>query len=235
VFAGLRPLVGPTGATDTARLSRRHVIEAPAPGLTTIAGGKYTTYRAMAADGVDTAAREFPGLPASSTARIPLCGAERFAAARAHSADYAAALRADPAAVARLLHRYGDRVDEVLTLCAQREELRNPLAGAPAHLAAEIVHACTHEGALHLEDVLERRTRLAINRADRALDVAAEVAALMAGALGWSEEQTAQELAAFERRVAALRAGEAQPDDARALEAYRAVLAGGQIPAGVRQ
>jgi glycerol-3-phosphate dehydrogenase len=233
VFAGLRPLVGPAGATDTTRLSRRHVVEAPAPGLTTIAGGKYTTYRAMAADAVDAAARDFPGLAPSSTARIPLCGAARFIVARAHAADHATALGTDPAAVVRLLHRYGDRVDELLALCAQREDLRRPLAGAPAHLAAEIVHACTHEGALHLEDVLERRTRLAINRADRAVGVAGEVAALMASALGWSEKQTAQELAGFERRVAALRAGETQPDDARALEAYRSVLSGAQTPAGM--
>jgi glycerol-3-phosphate dehydrogenase len=235
VFAGLRPLVGAAGATDTTRLSRRHVVEAPVPGLTTIAGGKYTTYRAMAADAVDGAAREFPGLAASSTARIPLCGAERYAEVRAQCAGHAATLGIDPAGVARLLHRYGDRVEELLALCAEREELRRPLSGAPAHLAAEVVHACTHEGALHLEDVLERRTRLAITRADRAVGVAGEVAALMASALGWSEERRAEELAAFARRVAAARAGEAEPDDARALAAYRSVLAGGQMPAGVRR
>jgi glycerol-3-phosphate dehydrogenase len=232
VFAGLRPLVGTATGTETTRLSRRHVVEAPAPGLTTIAGGKYTTYRAMAADAVDAAAREFPGLAPSSTARIPLCGADRYADVGAHRAEHAAALRSDPAVVTRLLHRYGDRVEELLALCAEREELRRPLAGAPAHLAAEVVHACTHEGALHLEDVLERRTRLAITRADRALGVAGEVAALMASALGWSEERTAQELSSFQRRVAALRAGEAEPDDARALEAYRAVLSGRETPAG---
>ncbi len=50
VFAGLRPLVGSGPAsTDTTRLSRRHVVETPIPGLTTIAGGKYTTYRVMGA------------------------------------------------------------------------------------------------------------------------------------------------------------------------------------------
>lgn len=45
VFAGLRPLVGSAAAPDTTRLSRRHVVETPVPRLTTIAGGKYTTYR----------------------------------------------------------------------------------------------------------------------------------------------------------------------------------------------
>ena len=66
----------------------------------------------------------------------------------------------DTAAVDRLLLRYGDRVSELVELIEQRPELAEPLDHADGHLAAEVVHACTHEGALHLEDVLERRTRL---------------------------------------------------------------------------
>ena len=57
VIVGLRPLVAEAARHDTTRISRQHVVETPAPGLTTIAGGKYTTYRVMAADLVDAAAR----------------------------------------------------------------------------------------------------------------------------------------------------------------------------------
>ena len=86
------------------------------------------------------------------------------------------------------------------------------------------MHACTHEGALRLEDVLERRTRLAITRADRALGAAPAAARLIGGALEWSEERVESELTGWQRRVAALRAAEAEPDDDAALRAYRAVL-----------
>jgi glycerol-3-phosphate dehydrogenase len=88
-----------------------------------------------------------------------------------------------------------------------------------------VVHACTHEGALHLEDVLERRTRLALTSPDRGLAAAEPAAALIAGALGWSAERTRDEVEAYRARVAAARAGEAERDDAAALRAYRAALA----------
>lgn len=214
VFAGVRPLVGPADTADTTRLSRRHVVEAPLHGLTTIAGGKYTTYRAMAADVIDAAGREFPGLPRSSTHHIPLCGADGLREAR------------ETATSQRLLRRYGDRVSELAVLVDSQPELARPLGGAPEHLAVEIVHACTHEGARHLDDVLERRTRVAITHADRGLAAAEEAAALMADALDWSEERAAAELIAYRQRVAAARAAEAQRDDAAALAAYRAVLEG---------
>ena len=55
-FAGLRPLVD-RGAASTARQSREHVVLRCPSGLVTIAGGKWTTYRIMARDAVDAAAR----------------------------------------------------------------------------------------------------------------------------------------------------------------------------------
>jgi glycerol-3-phosphate dehydrogenase len=225
VFAGLRPLVGATASADTARLSRRHVVERPLAGLTTIAGGKYTTYRVMAADLIDAATREFAGVPTSSTDRVPIAGADGYAAARAREADLAARAGVDGHAIDRLLRRYGDRVDDLIALIDEHPELAEPVAGGDGHLGAEVVYACTHEGALHLDDALERRTRLAIMAADRGLEAAEPVAALMAGALGWSAERTGREVEAWTRRVAAARAAEAERDDDSALRAYRAVLA----------
>jgi glycerol-3-phosphate dehydrogenase len=225
-FAGLRPLVGSAGAgsADTTRLSRRHVVETPMPGLTTIAGGKYTTYRVMAADLIDAATRELTGVPASSTERVPIAGADGYAAARAARAELAARAGVEAPAMDRLLRRYGDRVHELLALIEERSELAEPLAGGDGHLAVEVVHACTHEGALHLEDVLERRTRLSITAADRGLEAAEPAAALMAGALGWSAERSEREVETWQRRVAAERAAEGEHDDEAALRAYRAVL-----------
>jgi glycerol-3-phosphate dehydrogenase len=168
VTVGLRPLVADAARSDTTRISRQHVVESPAPRLTTIAGGKYTTYRVMAADLIDAVA---PGT-SSVTRDVPLLGADR-----------------------------------------------------PAEWDAQIVFACTHEGALHLEDVLERRTRIAITAPDRGLAAAAPAARLMAGALGWDDARVREEVEAWHARVAASRAGEAERDDEAALRAYGSALA----------
>ena len=74
VTAGLRPLVAEAARRDTTRISRQHVVESPAPGLTTIAGGKYTTYRVMAADLVDAVARTLGTTAPSVTREVPLVG-----------------------------------------------------------------------------------------------------------------------------------------------------------------
>jgi glycerol-3-phosphate dehydrogenase len=233
VFAGVRPLVGPTLAADTTRLSRQHVIETPLKGLTTIAGGKYTTYRVMAADLVDAATREMTGVPASVTDGIPILGADRFVAAWHRRARLAARSGLELPTIERLLRRYGDRVDELLELIEARPELAQPLEGGAGHLAVEVVHACTHEGAQRLEDLLERRTRLAITTGDRGVVAAPSAVKLMAGALGWSAERAEREHLDWERRVAAERAAEAEPDDERALRAYLEVLEGDQQRAAV--
>src|SRR5205085_454084 len=94
------------------------------------------------------------------------------------------------------------------------------VAGRPG----DVAFACTHEGALHLDDVLERRTRTALTAPDRGLSAAAPVAARMAAALGWSADRTRAEVEAYRARLAAWRAAEAERDDAAALAAYRAAV-----------
>ncbi len=172
VIAGLRPLVARAARTETTRISRKHVVETPAPGLTTIAGGKYTTYRVMAADLIDAAASALGVSAPSVTRDVPLLDAR-------------------------------------------------PPTGE------EAAYACTHEGALHLDDFLERRTRLALTAPDRGLAAAAPAAAAMAGVLSWSRERERAEVEAWHARVAARRAAESERDDERALAAYRGVLAEG--------
>ncbi len=207
--AGLRPLVSDAARSDTTRISRKHVVETPAPGLTTIAGGKYTTYRVMAEDLIDAVARQLGVRAPSVTAGLPLLGA-----------DVAGLDRGD-----HLVARYGGCARELRALIAERPDLAQPLEGGGGHLRAEVVHACTHEGALRLEDVLERRTRLALTQRDRGLAAAEPAAALMAAELGWSAARTRGEVEAWGARVAATRAAEGERDDRRALAAYRAALA----------
>jgi glycerol-3-phosphate dehydrogenase len=222
VFVGLRPLVGSSKGADTTRLSRAHTVERPAAGLTTIAGGKYTTYRVMAKDLVDAAVRDLPGVvPRSCTEQIPIVGAAGYHARWNQRERIARETGLEVARVERLLDRYGDRLDDLLELIAARPELAGPLPGAAEYLAVEVVYACTDEGALHLEDVLARRTRLAFETRDRGIAAAPAIAALMAGALGWDEARTASELERVRARVAAELRAEQLPDDASANAAVR--------------
>jgi glycerol-3-phosphate dehydrogenase len=212
VYAGLRPLLAGE-ADQTSRLSREHAVVTPAPGLVLVAGGKYTTYRVMAADAVDAATAGLPGVPPSRTAHLPLVGAHGWDAVRGTAPQLAAAAGLPADAVERLLHRHGDRVGEVLDLVRADPELGRPLPGAPAHLAAEVVHAVTVEGALHVDDVLTRRTRVSIATPHRGTESAPAVAALMAGVLGWDRERTDREVAHYAARVAAERESQRMPDD----------------------
>ena len=103
---------------------------------------------------------------------------------------------------------------------AGEERASPPAPGAARH--ADVVFACTHEGALRLEDVLERRLRLTLTAPDRGLAAAGPAAELMAGALGWSREQTRRELESYRADVESARAGEAERTDEAALRAATA-------------
>jgi glycerol-3-phosphate dehydrogenase len=212
VYAGLRPLLA--GESDeTSRLSREHAVITPVPGLVLVAGGKYTTYRVMAEDAVDAAVAGLPAVPPSRTSHLPLVGAREWDVFRDRAAELAAVNGLSEDAVARLLKRHGDRIGDVLELARRDPALGRPLTGAPDYLAAEVVHAVTAEGALHLDDVLTRRTRVSIETAHRGVESAPQVAELMAAELGWDEERTGREVEHYEARVAAERESQRMPDD----------------------
>jgi glycerol-3-phosphate dehydrogenase len=216
VYAGLRPLL--TGESEeTSRLSREHAVSSPTPGLVSVAGGKYTTYRVMAADAVDAAVRGLDRrVPASCTADVPLVGASGFVALHNRRADLAAGSGLSAGWIEHLLGRYGTAIEELLAMVAQDPELGEPLPGAEDHLRVEILYAATHEGALHLDDVLTRRTRISIETFDRGTLAAAHVAALVGPVLGWDTATREREVAHYLARVAAERQSQAQHDDATA-------------------
>ncbi|HET6634375.1 MAG TPA: glycerol-3-phosphate dehydrogenase/oxidase [Streptomyces sp.] len=213
VYAGLRPLLA--GESDaTSKLSREHTVAHPVPGLVVIAGGKYTTYRVMAKDAVDEAVHGLDMRVADCcTEQVRLAGAEGYHAlwnARARIAEHTGL---HVVRVEHLLGRYGSLAQEVLDLVAADPELGRPLPAADDYLRAEIVYACTHEGARHLEDVLTRRTRISLETFDRGTRSARECAELMAKVLGWEESQVEREVEHYEKRVEAERESQRQPDD----------------------
>ncbi|SHN47057.1 glycerol-3-phosphate dehydrogenase/oxidase [Cryptosporangium aurantiacum] len=213
VYAGLRPLLAGE-SESTSQLSREHTVASPQPGLVVVAGGKYTTYRVMARDAVDAAVHNLDrGAPKSCTEIVPLLGAEGFTALRNQRHTLAARSGLHVARIEHLLNRYGSLIDELLALMADDPGLRAPLEGAEDYLRVEIAYAASHEGARHLEDALTRRTRISIEVADRGVTAARPAALLMAGVLGWSDEQVDREVKHYQRRVEAERASQDQPDD----------------------
>ncbi|SEP51895.1 glycerol-3-phosphate dehydrogenase/oxidase [Amycolatopsis saalfeldensis] len=213
VYAGLRPLLAGE-SEETSKLSREHAVARVAPGLVAIAGGKYTTYRVMAADAVDAAVVDLPGRPPSSiTDKVPLIGADGYHAL-VNQADHLASEHGlHPYRVRHLLDRYGSLVHEVLALADGRPELLKPIESAPDYLGVEVVYAATHEGALHLEDVLARRTRISIEYAHRGVDCAKQVAQLVGEVLGWPAETVDREVEVYTARVQAEKESQSQATD----------------------
>lgn len=213
VYAGLRPLLAGE-SEETSKLSREHAVARVAPGLVAIAGGKYTTYRVMAADAVDAAAVDVPGrLQPSITDKVPLLGADGYHALVNQVDQLGARHNLHPYRVRHLLDRYGSLVHEVLAVAQDRPELLRPLAAAPDYLQVEVVYAASHEGALHLEDMLARRTRISIEYPHRGVDCAEDVAALMGEVLGWDAATREREIKVYQARVEAERDSQTQPDD----------------------
>ncbi len=213
VYVGLRPLLeGRAGGTT--ELSREHAVAVPAPGLVAVAGGKFTTYRVMAADAVDAAVRDMDReVPPSCSDEVPLLGAEGYRVRRNQADTIARDHGLAAEQMVQLLGRYGSLVDELLAPTADDPTLLERLPGAPDHLRAEVLYAVTHEGARHLEDVLTRRTRISINTADRGLEAAIHVAGMIAGPLGWKDGQMERELDLYRARVDAEQRANAAIDD----------------------
>jgi glycerol-3-phosphate dehydrogenase len=214
VYAGLRPLLA-GDSDETSGLSREHAVVSPIEGLIIVAGGKYTTYRVMAKDAIDEALRG-ERMPQSCTETIPLVGAHGYHDLWAARARLAAESGLSVATVEHLLGRYGSAITEITAIIAAEPTLAQPISGQQRYLRAEVSYAVSHEGALHLDDIMTRRTRLSIETPDRGVDVAQEVAELMAPQLNWDDMHTRREVALYRARVAAEIDSQHQTDDRNA-------------------
>ena len=221
-WAGLRPLLQPGTLDDTksTKASREHTVTEAAPGLVVIAGGKLTTYRVMAADAVDFAlGKDQAKRRPSITHKTPLLGAVGLDAVTAQAPAVAKRFGWTIERVHGLLDRYGSNLDALLALVEADPLLASPLVAEPRYTRAEVAFACTHEGALHLEDVLTTRVRLNSEHRDRGASALDEVAALMAPVLGWDAARTASEKENYAARIAAESDAEHQFTDAAASRA----------------
>jgi glycerol-3-phosphate dehydrogenase len=203
VYAGLRPLVSNAKDSTTTKLSREHTTDRSAPGFVSIAGGKYTTYRVMGKDAIDLAVTDLRRIvPTSCTEKLPLVGADGYFGLVQQSAQIADEYKLDEKTVIHLLNRYGSLMSEVLELIATDKKLAQPLSKDLPYLKAEIVYAVTHEGAMSVDDVISRRTRLAFEASNSALDLVDGIAGLIAPYLGWSAKEKKDSIAAYRAQVA---------------------------------
>ena len=225
VFVGLRPLLGGTDE-ETAKLSRNHAVRRSAPGFVSVAGGKYTTYRLMARDAVDLAARELGfAVDPSRTGDAPLLGAIGLSGAEVRlSSSHPGAAHLAPEQLHHLVARYGSLAAEVLDLVVDDPRLAAPLVGAEEYVAAEVSYAAAYEGALHIDDVLTRRTHIAFEVPDRGWLAADGVARLMATVLGWDRDTVDHEIAHYRARLEAEAAAQVLLTDAASDSARAGVL-----------
>ncbi|SMB92381.1 FAD dependent oxidoreductase [Hymenobacter roseosalivarius DSM 11622] len=181
VFAGLRPLAAPQGSSQkTKEISRSHKILVSETSLITITGGKWTTYRRMGQDTVDTAISLGKLVPAASqTATLPIHGALATSDRRHH------------------LSVYGSDQPALLELIQLQPTLGGKLDEKLEFLQAEVVWAARYEMARTVEDVLARRVRVLFLDAKAAIRMAPTVAALLAAELGHDERWQQQQVAAF--------------------------------------
>jgi glycerol-3-phosphate dehydrogenase len=196
-YAGLRPLIAPSaGSTLTA--SREHRVVVEPNGLVRVSGGKYTTYRVMAAETVDHAlgvlgarASERP----SKTATHRLVGAADRPELDGLTVELARSATLAPSVAARLVARHGLEAGAVVELGRQAGLLA--ILPGTDHLEAEVAWAARTELALSLDDVLARRMRLAQELPDRGASIAPRVAEIMAGELGWDASRQTNEVETY--------------------------------------
>ena len=198
VYAGLRPLVANKKNSTTTKLSREHTVDRSAPGFVSIAGGKYTTYRVMGKDVIDLAGVELRRIIADSvTEKLPIVGADGYFALMQQTERIAEQSGLSVESVIHLLNRYGSLISEILDVIKTDPKLAKPLTKDLPYLKAEIYYAASHEGARSVDDVISRRTRLAFEAPNSAMDLAGDVATIIASVLGWTPKQKKDSINAY--------------------------------------
>ena len=218
-WAGLRPLIAPSGdGVSESSVSREHQIVVGEDGLVTIAGGKLTTYRRMAAEVVDTAVQlmrlttpSLPKLVPSQTEHEPLPGAVGWPADDDHDRVAAQVVEASAGrlslATGQLLARtYGMRAIELAKRVAADPSLAAPLVPGRPEVLVQVDWAADEEMACAVADLFVRRTQLYYRAADQGLSALPTVAARLGAKLGWTDAQVAAEIAAYQAEVALSRA-----------------------------
>jgi glycerol-3-phosphate dehydrogenase len=183
IFAGIRPLVRSAAVEETSKLGRDHEIRVSASALVSVLGGKWTTYRRMAEDGVNQAIRVGGLSPKPCpTKALPIHG---------HPGE----TRFEPFA------EYGSDAPALQQLLTTMPGGNGQLVERLPYVAGQVIFAARYEMARTVEDVLARRLRALFLDTEAALAAAPRVAALLAGELKRDSLWQADQIEQF-RRVA---------------------------------
>lgn len=218
-YAGLRPLIAGKGG-PTADLSRRHAVYDIAPGVIGITGGKLTTFRRMAADAVDRVAPDL-GVTAKSRTRWIRLGSSDVGALRMAVERRTRRLGIPDDAAANLVRCYGERALAVLDV-AEETGIVVPMSPGHPPLAAEAVYCARSEMAVALNDLLARRTRLALTDRAAGLGPDGEAASVLGAELGWNADEEARQVYAHRALVEDERGAALSPEGPTATVTPRA-------------
>jgi glycerol-3-phosphate dehydrogenase len=200
-FAGMRPLVASSNLRKTKELIRDHEVEVDSSsGLISVLGGKWTTYRAMAEDAIDTVL-QFLAMP-----KVPcITGNHRLTGSEGWSPNFWAELVRDygisKETALHLSHKFGTAAKEVLDLTKDEARLKEPIIDGSPFVPAEVVYGVREEMATSIEDILARRIGLQFFSWKQARAAAPGVGAIMARELGWSPGQEADSVQEYVNKI----------------------------------
>jgi glycerol-3-phosphate dehydrogenase len=188
-FAGMRPLVASNDSRRTRELIRDHEVEVDSSsGLISVLGGKWTTYRAMAEDAIDTVMQRLamPAAPCTT-------GSHRLFGSEEWSPNFWAELVRDygisKGMAWHLSHKFGTAAKEILDLTKDNPQLKAPMVEDSPSVLAEVVYGVREEMAASIEDILARRTGLQSFSWEQARAAAPTVGSILAREFGWSPGQ----------------------------------------------
>ncbi|KAI4382712.1 hypothetical protein MLD38_008640 [Melastoma candidum] len=206
-WSGIRPLATDPSAKNTESISRDHVVCEDYPGLVTITGGKWTTYRSMAEDAVNAAIRSGNLKPANEcvTHNLRLMGGEGWdpASFTMLAQQYVRMKRSyggkvvpgamDTAAAKHLSHAYGNFAERVAEI-AQNEGLGKRLAHGYPFLEAEVAYCARNEYCESAVDFIARRSRLAFLDTDAASRALPRIIEILSVEHKWNKSRKKEEL-----------------------------------------
>ncbi|CAA7059976.1 unnamed protein product [Microthlaspi erraticum] len=206
-WSGIRPLAMDPTAKSTESISRDHVVIEECPGLVTITGGKWTTYRSMAEDAVDAAIKSGKLTPTNEcvTQKLQLLGsygwepssftvlAQQYVRMKKTYGGKVVPGAMDTAAAKHLSHAYGSMANRVATI-AQEEGLGKRLAHGHPFLEAEVAYCARHEYCESAVDFIARRCRIAFLDTDAAARALQRVVEILASEHKWDKSREKQEL-----------------------------------------
>ena len=205
-FGGLRPLIASDPGRSTKALVRDHEVEWDVQsGLLSLLGGKWTTYRLMAADTIDEACKHLDDAePPCLTAAQLLAGAEGYDFQAWKTWPTQTGL--DASTCEHLSQKYGSRAQAILALLDENNTWRTRLHPDYPFIQAEVIYQIREEMAVKPRDVLARRLRLEMLDWQATIQATPMVCELLGLELQWNDEQVQQASIAYQHLIAGFQA-----------------------------